>query len=86
MLSVAAKIILKCRAKTLKIKDHMRYKFSEYSCRWCGVSDETLDHIINCGQSEERIDDVEQALLEMNIDKLNKIALRVDEFLSKVEV
>ena len=36
-----AKTIFKCRAKTLKIKEHMKFKFSDFSCRWCGVSDET---------------------------------------------
>ena len=82
----AAKTILKCRAKTLKIKDHMSYKFNEYSCRWCGVSDETLEHIVNCGRNDERVENVEKALLAMDIDELNKIASRVDEFLSKVEV
>lgn len=81
----AAKIILKCRAKTLKIKDHMRYKFTEYSCRWCGVSDETLEHVVNCGH-DEKIDNVEQALVEMNIDELSRIASRVDGFLSKIEI
>lgn len=82
----AAKTILKCRAKTLKIKDHMKFKYSEYSCRWCGVSDETVEHIVNCGHSEERIENVEQALLEMKMDKLSKIASRIDDFISKVEV
>ena len=41
----AAKTIFKCRAKTLNIKDHMRYKFSDSACRWCGIGDETLEHL-----------------------------------------
>ena len=69
-----------------EIKDHMKFKYSEYSCRWCGVSDETVEHIVNCGHSEERIENVEQALLEMKMDKLSKIASRIDDFISKVEV
>lgn len=41
----SAKIIFKCREKTLKIKEHMKFKFDDMSCRWCGVGEETLSHV-----------------------------------------
>ena len=81
-----AKTILKCRAKTLNIKSHMKYKFKDSLCRWCGVTDETLPHIVNCGRDDEKIVDVERALHEMKLEELSKIASRVDEFLAKVDV
>lgn len=83
----AAKIIFKCRAKTLNIKEHMTYKYNDSVCRWCGICDEKLEHIVNCGRNEDdHIHDVDMALSELDLEMLNKIALRVDEFLGKVEV
>ena len=82
----AAKTIFKCRAKTLNIKEHMKYRFKDCVCRWCGVGDETLEHIVNCGRDEEQIDNIEKVLSEMDVELLNKVALRVEDFLSKVEV
>ena len=81
-----AKIIFKCRAKTLNIKNHMKYKYKDnLSCRWCGVYEETLEHIVNCGQ-DTHIHEVEKSLQEMEIGKLEEIAVRTREFLWKVEV
>ena len=80
-----AKTIFKCRSKTLSIKEHMAYKFSDQTCRWCGVCEETLQHVVNCGK-ETQIDNIEQVLQEMELTKLKDIAIRVDDFLSKVEV
>ena len=82
----AAKIIFKCRAKTLNIKEHTQYKHGDCQCRWCGVCDETLEHVANCGTNDGLIINVEKALQEMNIEELHKVVLRVDEFLSRVEV
>ena len=65
----------------------MQYKFKDNQhCRWCGVSSETLQHIVNCG-FESRIDDVEAVLdLGSSLDLMGKIAERVEEFLERVEV
>ena len=82
----AAKTIFKCRAKTLNIKEHTKYKHADCLCRWCGVCDETLNHVVNCGSDNEPIIDVEKTLQDLDIDELSRIALRVDEFLAKVEV
>ena len=54
-----AKIIFRCRSKTLNIKEHTKYQNSSYECRWCGVADEMLEHIVNCG-SDKVIVDVEK--------------------------
>lgn len=81
-----AKTIFKCRAKTLNIKSHMKYKFKDSLCRWCGVTDETLPHIVNCGRNDERIVDVEKALHELKLEEISEIASRVDEFLDKVDI
>lgn len=43
-----SKIVLKCRAKCLKIKDHRPYLFKNNQCRWCNLEVETVEHIINC--------------------------------------
>ena len=58
----AAKTIFKCRAKTLGIKEHTKFKFDNCLCRWCGVSNETLEHVVNCGRNDEQIVDVEGKL------------------------
>ena len=81
----AAKIIFKCRSRTLRIKDHMKFKFKDTSCRWCGVGEETLGHIANCGRGESQINP-DLILQEMNINDLKELASRVEEFLWKVDV
>ena len=54
---------------SIYIKEHT-------SCRWCGVAEETLEHIINCGR-EVVVSNVEEILAEMDLEKLNEVALRV---------
>ena len=80
-----AKIIFKCRSRTLNIKEHMKYKFSDTSCRWCGVAEETLEHVTNCGKSEP-INDIDKILTKMDLKDLKEVASRVKEFLANVEV
>ena len=63
----------------------MSYKYKDTSCRWCGVAEETLEHIVNCGQ-EATINNVEEILAEMDLGKLKEIARRVSEFTERVEV
>ena len=82
--TTSARTIFKCRAQTLSIKEHMEYRFKDLSCRWCGISDETLEHIVNCGQVS-RISDVDRVLAEMEMDKLKEVALRVQDFLWRVD-
>ena len=47
-----AKVIFKCRSGTLDIKSHLTYKYGDLKCRKCGVGDETVDHIVNCGYDD----------------------------------
>jgi hypothetical protein len=48
-----AKTIFQARSKTLDIKCHREYKYRDTVCRLCGLEDESLDHVVNCGSSEE---------------------------------
>ena len=81
-----ARTIFKCRAKTLNIKSHTKFKFKDSLCRWCGVTDETLEHIVNCGRDDEMIVDVEKVLHELKLEEVGRVASRVNEFLDKVDI
>jgi len=60
-----AKIIFRCRSRTTNIKDHAKYQHSNSTCRWCGVAEETLDHVVNCGETEENyIENAEKSVDE----------------------
>ncbi len=63
----------------------MKFSHKDTLCRWCGMSDETLDHVINCGEETKLVDTEEKLNLLIHKD-IEKIAWRVDEFLSKVEI
>ena len=80
-----AKIVFRCRSKTLNIKMHTKYQNSSLECRWCGVTDETLQHIVNCGSGEVMVE-VEKAVENQEWSKMEHVARKVKEFLSRVEV
>ena len=48
-----ARIVFKCRSRTLDIKSHSTYNYKDQKCRKCGIQDETVCHIINCEYPEE---------------------------------
>ena len=48
-----AKVIFQARSKTLDIKEHRQYKFSDMKCRKCKEEDETFTHIVNCGYDDK---------------------------------
>ena len=50
-----AKTVFKWRSKTLDIKSHLTYKYSDTDCRGCGSCEESVEHIVNCGQTDEEI-------------------------------
>ena len=82
-----SRTIFKCRSKTLNIKEFMQYKYrDENHCRWCGISDETLKHIVNCGFNDENIEDIEEILHGTDLQKLKLVAQRIEDFLERVEV
>ena len=64
----------------------MKFKFKDNLCRWCGVTDETLEHIVNCGRDDELIVDVEKVLRELKLEEISRVASRVNEFLDKVDI
>ena len=80
-----AKIIFKCRSKTLSIKDHTKFQQSNNICRWCGATDETLNHVVECGSPKVKYN-AQIAVDELHEEKLKEVAERVGEFLSKVEI
>ena len=82
-----SRIIFKCRSKTLDIKEHMQYKYKDgIHCRWCGISDETVSHIVNCGYNGQPIDDVEEIIYGSDIQKMKDVAERIEDFIERVDV
>ena len=45
-----SKLISQARLQTLDIKSQSTCKYSDNDCRWCFLEEETLYHIINCGE------------------------------------
>ena len=83
-----AHIIFKSRAKTLPIKDHQSFRYSDKSCRRCNQDEETLQHIVNC-QEECEIDiailykmDDESSSDEMKT-KIKLLAKRINKFIEE---
>ena len=78
--------MFKCRTRTLDIKTHLTYKYRADSvCRGCGQTDETYEHIINCGKESIEVLDL-NTLSEM--DRSVKISAqictgRIREFMNK---
>ena len=82
-----SKVIFKCRSKTLNIKEHMQYKYNNNNhCRWCGVSDETLEHIVNCGYEGEHIVSAERIIYGTDVTEMSMLADRIDDFLDRIDV
>ena len=82
-----SKIIFRCRSKTLSIKEHMQYKYREdMHCRWCGISEETLSHVVNCGHNGDTIDNVHEIIEGHDIQKMKEVAERIQYFLERIEV
>ena len=82
-----SKVIFKCRSKTLNIKEYMQYKYRNNNhCRWCGVSDETLEHVVNCGYEGEHMEAVEEIINGTDLEKMRELADRIEDFLERVEV
>ena len=48
-----SKTIFKCRSQTLDLKSQSTYKYTDLVCRRCGLEDETVEHVINCGHPEK---------------------------------
>ena len=75
-----ARVVLKGRCKTLDIKTHNTYMYREdIVCRGCGVENETLQHVLNCGYEEclnldvSRIDTDSDNVVTKLIQAVNRI-------------
>ena len=77
-----ARLILQSRCKTLDIKSHSTYKYSDLLCRGCNSVDETLEHVINCRQ-DEHVDLEVSAIGELSdivVVRLSRTANRIQQF------
>ena len=82
-----SKLITRCRSKTLDIKTHQSFKYNDTLCRWCNLEEETLSHIINCGEDPLQaidLNDMEQIDSQMT-SKLSRISYRIQEFMEKID-
>ena len=82
-----SKIVFRCRSKTLDIKTHQEYKYNDTICCWCNLEDETVSHIVNCGEDHIEIQDFDK-LEEMDnavATKVTRTTYRIQEFLEKVD-
>ena len=83
-----AKIVFKCRSKTLDIKTHLTYKYKDSVCRKCGEVPEEVQHIVNCGR-EQRVPVVDYISMDENSDQYDvEVKLMVSSivrFLEEVE-
>ena len=75
-----ARVIFKGRCKTLDIKTHNTYMYREdTACRGCGIENETLEHVLNCGHEEcltldlSRIDTDSDNVVTKLIQAVNRI-------------
>ena len=72
----------KCRGQTVDIKSHLSYKYTDLLCRKCGLEDETLDHVINCGHDEVLVLNVENVV--ENRSNTLRCLKRLETFLDDV--
>ena len=77
-----ARVVLKGRCKTLDLKTHNTYLYKgDTICRGCGIEEETLEHILNCGQDEmltfdlSKIDTNSECVVTKLIQATNRIML-----------
>ena len=66
-----ARLVFKWRSKTLDLKTHLTYKYSDKSCRICKSNDETPEHALNCGM---------ESIMDYKIDVLS-----IDELTDDIE-
>ena len=82
-----SKLVSRTRSKTLDIKTHQKFKYKDSLCRWCNLDDETLSHIINCGEDPIELVDLNntEEMDSSMITKISRITYRIQEFLEKVD-
>jgi hypothetical protein len=81
-----SRIAFRYRSKTLDIKEHTEYKYTDNTCRWCGISDETAVHIVNCGAEGRVLDEVEDVMSTCtDMVSVSMVVDRISSFCDKVE-
>ena len=82
-----SKLIFRCRSKTLDIKTHQTFKYSDTLCRWCNLYDEELSHIINCGEEIMDVPDLNclEVMDQGVTTRISRITHRIQDFLEKVD-
>ena len=55
-------------------------------CRWCGISEETLSHVVNCGFDGDTLENVDEIVYGSNMQNMREVARRVEDFLERIEV
>ena len=83
-----ARVVLKSRCKTLDLKTHNTYKYKgDTVCRGCAIADETLEHILNCGQNELlTLDTTQISATTIPDDVVTKLIQGVNRILSFKEM
>ena len=83
-----ARLVFKWRSKTLDLKAHLTYKYSDMSCRICKSNDETPEHALNCGVETVMDSKIDVLSLDKFDDytksELKQMVLRISSFLEKV--
>ena len=82
-----ARLVFKWRSKTLDVKSHLTYKYSDSLCRICKLTEETPEHALNCGM-ESVMEPVIDVLSLNECDdftksELKQMVLRISSFLEK---
>ena len=84
-----SRLIFKWRSKTLDLKTHLTYKYSDSLCRLCKLDIETPEHAVNCGKADRMEVDIDILNVNKTDDftksELKKLAIRMRSFLESVE-
>ena len=83
-----SRIIFRARSHMLNTKNDMKNKFANQNtcCRLCNSADESIYHIVNCGQEEMiPLDSICKIYNEnINIKEASEIADRIENFIKEV--
>ena len=80
-----AKTIFKWRSKTLDIKTHLTYKYTDTLCRGCGIAEESVDHVINCGVSSAVVAEETSRLEKISPEKYLNLQAQARKIMSFIE-
>ncbi len=83
-----ARIVFMCRCNMLDIKTHRTHKYNDTVCRGCGVEEETVHHIVNCGfPPNEHIEFNMYEIGELSVlvkSHLINVIRRIETFLERI--